>query len=149
MIGPYFTATTPYFNIRSFFLSVFIIARSVTKPCEVSGIKLKENMAVFIPVYTLHHDETYWKDPEAFKPERFMPENKDEINQLAYMPFGQGPRNCIGMRFALLEIKLVLARMLKKFRIERAPELNVPISVKQKNLMVPGDPLYIRLKKRE
>ena len=105
-------------------------------------------MGVLIPIYTLHHDAKYWEDPEAFKPERFLPEAKDTIDPFAYMPFGQGPRNCIGMRFALLEIKLVLAQMLKEFRIEKTPDLHVPITLKQKNLRVPVDPISIRLKKR-
>ena len=104
-------------------------------------------MAVIIPIYTLHHDEKYWKDPEEFNPDRFLPGNKESIDPFTYMPFGQGPRNCIGMRFAQLEMKVVLVQLLKDFRIERAPELQVPLHVKPKFLMGPADPVYVRLRK--
>ena len=82
--------------------------RDVSETCEVDGITFKKSMAVIIPIYTLHHDENYWKDPEEFNPDRFLPGNKESIDRFTYMPFGQGPRNCIGMRFAQLEMKVVL-----------------------------------------
>jgi cytochrome P450 len=57
---------------------------------------LKKGHGVLIPILGLHMDEEYWSEPDKFIPERFSPENKSNINQYAYMPFGQGPRNCIG-----------------------------------------------------
>ena len=58
---------------------------------------------------------------------RFSPDNKAKVNPLTYMPFGQGPRNCIGMRFALLEAKLALATIVQKFKFERSPDTEVRI----------------------
>ena len=105
-------------------------------------------MSIVIPIYSLHHNDEYWEEPEAFKPERFLPGNRESINPFTYLPFGQGPRNCIGSRFALLELKAVLAKMVKDFQIERAPELHVPLEVKPITLLKPAEPVYVRLKKR-
>jgi cytochrome P450 len=57
---------------------------------------IKKDEGVVIPILGLHRDEKYWPEPDKFIPERFSPENKSKINQYAYLPFGQGPRNCIG-----------------------------------------------------
>ena len=56
---------------------------------------------------------------------RFSPENRDQINQYAYLPFGNGPRNCIGQRLALLELKMTVIGLIQKFRIIRSPKLQV------------------------
>ena len=53
-------------------------------------------MSIPIPVWSIHHDSKYWEEPYEFRPERFLPENKHKIHQYAYLPFGHGPRNCIG-----------------------------------------------------
>ena len=143
-----FVLQSSFHSESFFFISAVATSRTVSKTCEIDGVTFKKDMAVIIPIYTLHHDEKYWKDPEVFSPERFLPSNKEFIDPFTYMPFGQGPRNCVGMRFAQLEMKAVLARLLKNFRIERAPELQVPIRLKPRVLMGPADPVYIRLKKR-
>lgn len=67
-----------------------------------------DNMPVYIPSQALHMDPKYFKDPETFNPDRFLPENKHENNMNAYMPFGIGPHNCIGERFAMIQTKLGL-----------------------------------------
>ena len=120
-----------------------------TELCEVGGIQFRKGMGVWIPIWSLHHDEKYWDNAEEFRPERFMPGNKESIDPFTYMPFGQGPRNCVGMRFALLEIKLVLARLLKEFRIERAPELHIPLKLAVKQLYSPEEPVYVKIVSRK
>ncbi|MCP4476964.1 MAG: cytochrome P450 [Planctomycetaceae bacterium] len=95
------------------FLLGFLTSRTVTQSCNINGVPFEKGMAVFIPIYTLHHDEQYWHDPEAFKPERFLPENKESITPYTYLPFGSGPRGCIGMRFAWMEMKMVVVRMME------------------------------------
>jgi cytochrome P450 family 6 len=57
---------------------------------------LRKDQYLIIPILGLHRDEKYWPEPDKFIPERFSPENKANINQYAYLPFGQGPRNCMG-----------------------------------------------------
>ncbi|MFH4980116.1 hypothetical protein AB6A40_006825, partial [Gnathostoma spinigerum] len=71
--------------------------------------------------WSLHHDpETWGTDAEIFRPERFGEEKATERNR-SWTPFGVGPRQCIGMRFALLEAKTVVCHMLRRFRIHRLP----------------------------
>ncbi|XP_049271898.1 cytochrome P450 3A19-like [Rhipicephalus sanguineus] len=73
-----------------------------------TGIKLPKGCTVFIPVYAMHHDPEFFPDPESFKPERFSEENVGSIRPYTYLPFGAGPRNCIGSRFFLQTIRLCL-----------------------------------------
>jgi cytochrome P450 len=62
-----------------------------------------------------------WKDPDAFDPERFLGANRENIDRYAYIPFGAGPRVCIGMAFALQEAVILLAHLLQSFRFDLAP----------------------------
>ena len=122
--------------------------RKVTKSCEVNGYQFPKDLSVLIPVYSLHHDPKYWDEPEEFRPERFLPGNKESINPFTYLPFGEGPRNCIGKRFALLEVKLVLVRLLQEFRIEKAADLHVPIKMSFGSTYQPAEPISVQVKKR-
>ncbi|KAI5643343.1 cytochrome p450 domain-containing protein [Phthorimaea operculella] len=81
-------------------------------------------MHIWIPIHAIHHDEKYWPNPDKFDPERFSPENKDKIVPFSYMPFGLGPRNCIGDRFAILAGKVFLVELLKNFNLRAPKTLN-------------------------
>lgn len=87
---------------------------------------------IIIPVNALHKDPRYWKDPEEFDPERFSQENKHRIEKFTFLPFGEGPRICPGMRMALLQIKAGLATILRKYSLEFSPKTQIPLK------MVPG-----------
>jgi cytochrome P450 len=92
---------------------------------EYNGIKIKKGQVVAVSLYALHHDPDLYPEPEEFRPERFSDENKKARENEAYAPFGVGPRNCIGMRFALMEIKLLLATILAKYRFEKCAKTPV------------------------
>lgn len=70
----------------------------------------------------MHHDPELWDSPETFDPSRFQGVNKGNINPVQWQPFGSGPRNCVGMRFAMLEAKLTLAKILSKYKFEPGPQ---------------------------
>ena len=83
---------------------------------------------MFSSVNELHYDENVFPKPHEFRPERFLPENKTAAMNFSWQPFGAGPRNCIGMRFAQIEMKLTLAKLLTKYRISSKNEpLNSPL----------------------
>ncbi|XP_053617326.1 cytochrome P450 6B2-like isoform X2 [Plodia interpunctella] len=87
-----------------------------TLPC---GAVIDKGVRVHIPVYHLHHNPDFFPDPEVFRPERFYGEEK-LIIPYTYMPFGEGPRLCIGMRFAKMQMFAGIVTLLKKYRVELA-----------------------------
>ncbi|XP_058837443.1 cytochrome P450 9e2-like [Topomyia yanbarensis] len=90
---------------------------------------IEKGVGVWIPIHGLHRDPKYFPDPERFDPERFNDENKGSINMGAYLPFGVGPRNCIGSRFALMEVKSIVYHMLLHFSFERTDRTLVPMKL--------------------
>jgi cytochrome P450 len=94
---------------------------------EEGTIEIKKGTVIYIPIYAIHHDEEFYPNPEEYQPERFLAGNKEHIISYTYLPFVSGPRNCIGMRFALLEIKLALASLILRNRFARVDETSVPL----------------------
>lgn len=91
------------------------IERVCNKDITVNGVYIKKGMLVTVHTYA-YYDPDYYPDPFKFDPNRWSPENKSSLNPYAYMPFGMGPRNCVGMRFAMEEIKIALCIILKQYR---------------------------------
>lgn len=90
------------------------------------NITIAKDQVVMLAIYALQNDPEYWEEPEKFNPERFMPGNREKIVPGTYLPFGYGPRHCIGMRFSLTETKLGIAKIIANFRIEPAPNTVYP-----------------------
>ncbi|KAK4877919.1 hypothetical protein RN001_010425 [Aquatica leii] len=89
---------------------------------------LEKGTRVVISIMGIHHDEEYYPDPEKFDPDRFTEENRKKMKPFSYMPFGEGPRMCIGKRFALMEIKTALSVLLKNYSFEVNPSVKHPLS---------------------
>lgn len=87
-------------------------------------ITIEKNIAIQIMPWTLHRNRLAWENPNAFIPSRFWPENRDKIDRFQYLPFGAGPRICIGANFALQEAVIALALLLKEFRFDATPDLH-------------------------
>jgi len=94
----------------------FLIARAAAAPDTVAGVPIRKHDVILIAPWLLHRHEKLWRDPNAFIPERFLPPAPPP-DRFAYLPFGVGPRICIGAHFALVEATLALARIIGTFRV--------------------------------
>lgn len=138
------------FAISLFAFSAFMVSREATKDCTIKGLPIKKGIIAFVPIYSIHRDPEYYPDPEKFDPERFSAEAKKSRDPYAYLPFGHGPRNCIGMRFALFEMKMTLARILKKFSFDVCPKTKIPPKVSVRTLLGCGkDGLHLGVQSRD
>lgn len=86
-----------------------------------NGLKIEKGTSIHIPIYAIHHKRQYFPNPELFDPDRFMDENKAKVKSCSYLPFLQGPRNCIGSRFALLEAKMAISGLILNYKFVKLP----------------------------
>jgi len=121
--------------------------RDYTLEYDDKKITIKKGDKLFLPIYGLHMNSEYFPNPEKFDPERYNEENVGTITPGTYIPFGTGPRNCIGSRFALMQIKSILFYMLKEFTFEICEKTTLPIKL-GKLVMVPKYGIHLELKKR-
>jgi cytochrome P450 len=96
---------------------VWSISRIAIEEAQLGGYTIPKGGVVSASMYTLHHDERWYPDPERFDPERFSAENEKNIQKYAYLPFGGGPRICIGNSFAMMEARLILATIAQRYRL--------------------------------
>ncbi|XP_064893959.1 thromboxane-A synthase isoform X8 [Columba livia] len=126
----------------------FRFTREAAKDCIVLGQHIPAGAVIETAVGHLHHNPELWPEPEKFIPERFTEEAKKERHPFAYLPFGAGPRGCIGMKMGLLETKMTLLRILQKFRFKTCPETEIPLQLKSKATLGPKNGVYIMLESR-
>ena len=100
----------------------WIIGRQAVEPVDLDGYHLAEGTIVFISQWALHRDGRFFDQPTEFRPERFAPDRAESIPRYAFIPFGGGPRICIGNNFAMMEAQLVLAAMVQKVTLELPPD---------------------------
>ena len=100
------------------FPPAWALGREAIEEDELLGVKIKKKDMIFLSIYELHRQEKYWPDPDKFDPDRFHPENSKDRSKFHYLPFGAGPRMCIGNHFAIMEILLLIAMMIRKFDFE-------------------------------
>ncbi|XP_058462578.1 probable cytochrome P450 9f2 isoform X2 [Malaya genurostris] len=112
-------------------------------------IKMDKGQTLWFPITAFHHDSKYFPNPYKFDPDRFSEENRDQIIPNTYLPFGIGPRNCIGSRFALMEVKAVLYSLLRKFTFERTEKSKIPVRLSESIIvMQTKDGVWLELKPR-
>jgi cytochrome P450 len=98
-----------------------MLSREAIGADVLAGRRIPAGTIVTVSPFLLHRHRLLWRDPDAFDPERFLPPNRDAIDRFAYIPFGAGPRVCIGMGFAMIELMVVLGHLLKAYRFDLAP----------------------------
>lgn len=94
------------------------VSRHVERETVIDGFVVEPGCELFISIYALHHDPTLWEDPLRFDPDRFLPDAVRGRNRWSYLPFGGGPRSCIGSHFAMLEATLGLATLVRSLVVE-------------------------------
>ncbi|XP_017543382.1 cytochrome P450 3A56-like [Pygocentrus nattereri] len=124
------------------------IDRVAKKTVEINGLIIPKGTDVMIPIYPLHRDPEYWPDPDTFNPERFTKENKGSMDPYVFMPFGGGPRGCVGMRFALVFVKLAIVEVLRRFDVNMCEDTKVPLEMGVGNFLVPKDPVILKFAPR-
>ena len=104
----------------------YVLARSAIEPTTLGDLSIGAGTTVLYSPYTLHRDPRFWSAPEAFRPERFAPDGEaSAVPRYAYLPFGAGPRRCIGENLAQLELVFAVARVLQRFTL-RLPRETLP-----------------------
>ena len=89
---------------------------------EFKGWKIKKGTSLAAFTYAVHRSPDHWEDPDTFNPDRFTKEKKKARHPFAYIPFGGGPRLCIGKQFGLMEMKMILAKMVMRYDMELTPD---------------------------
>ncbi|XP_011631320.1 cytochrome P450 4C1-like, partial [Pogonomyrmex barbatus] len=94
------------------------ISRVTSEDVKLQTYLVPAGTFVYISIHGAHRDPNYWSNPEVFDPDRFLPEKTQNRHPYSYLPFGAGPRNCIGQRFARLEMKCMIASLIYNFYLE-------------------------------
>nr|WCC58070.1 cytochrome P450 [Pharsalia antennata] len=107
------------------------ITRECVEDYKVPGedVVIEKGTRILIPVRGIHYDEEYYPDPQKFDPDRFTEEEKRKRNQYTYLPFGEGPRICIGLRFGVMQSKVGLTSILRKFKVTLNEKTEVPLKM--------------------
>lgn len=126
----------------------YVTSRQALHDIEIDGYRVPKGWLVILSPYTLHRREDAFPESETFDPERFIPEREKQLPRYAYLPFGAGPRICIGMHFALMEGPLLLATLAQRIRFSLVPDQHIePDSVHYLTLR-PAGPINLTVKKR-
>ena len=122
--------------------------RKVKKDYLIPNTKyvIEKDTLVIIPVHAIHRDPEIYPNPDTFDPERFTTENIAARHPFAWLPFGEGPRNCIGLRFGMMQTRIGLATILNNFSV--SPTSNTPIPMVFKtnsNVLSPEGGMHLRI----
>ena len=124
----------------------WLLSRRTIEADVLGGYDIPAGANVLLPLYLLHRDGRFWKDPEAFWPERFAPEHEAERPRFSYMPFAAGPRHCIGETFALYEMLMHLYKVARRYRLTYVPDK--PLELEAQINLRTLHPLHMRLERR-
>lgn len=113
-----------------------------------TNLTIPKDTLVVIPVYAIHMDPEIYPELEKFDPERFSDENKRDRHAMAHLAFGGGPRNCIGLRFGLMQTKIALIKLLTSFKLSLSSRTTIPMKFDPKSLILaPHDDMWLNVEK--
>lgn len=95
-----------------------MVPRLTNEDIDFEGIKIRKGVRVLVSPWVLHRHRKYWDDPDVFKPERFLPENKNNIQPGTYLPFGMGPHSCAGSHYAMMAILIAISYFVHHFNFK-------------------------------
>ena len=122
---------------------VWLILRQAKQDDIIGGYRIPANSAVVVLSYGIQHHAAFWEEPEVFRPERFAPDKSDGRHRYAYLPFGAGPRQCIGSGLAMVEGPLALAMVAQRYRISLVP--GHPVEPKAGFMLSPRKGILVNL----
>ena len=122
------------------------ISRQALGPDRVNGLLIKAGTQIVISPFVLGRHKTLWRNPDHFQPERFLPEARRSVDRFAYLPFGAGPRVCIGASFALQEAVTILATLVRRVRLDLRP--GHPVMPVQRITLRPQDGMPMTVTRR-
>ena len=128
------------------YLPGWLLSRRTIGPDTLSGFQVPPGTDVLLCPYLLHRHPRYWKEPEAFQPERFVAEHEAERPRFAYMPFAAGPRHCIGETMALYEMYMHLYKVARRYRLTYVPDR--PLELEAQINLRTRYPLMMKLERR-
>jgi len=134
-------------NESSRLYPVAMVVRQANEDTEIGGYFIPKGTEVHCPAQVLHYDPESYKDPEQFIPERFSEDGEEQQrrHKYAHIPFGLGPRMCIGIRFAQEELKLAIIRVLQRWRFSLHSRTRLPLEVEHGITLSPKDGIYLTL----
>ena len=100
---------------------------------------LEKGVKVTIPVYAIQRDPEYYPDPEVFNPDRFLPDEVLKRDNATFLPFGDGPRNCIGLRFGMMQAQVGLVTLLKNYQFSFCDKSVVPLLISKSSFVLSAE----------
>ncbi|KXJ81549.1 probable cytochrome P450 6a14 [Aedes albopictus] len=126
------------------------LTRTVSKDYKLpnSNVVLQQGSTLIVPVYALHHDAEYYPNPEKYDPDRFTPEEMAKRNPYCFLPFGEGPRICIGLRFGMMQARVGLAYLLRDFSFTLSSQTPVPLKISPRSPVLTSEGgLWLKVEK--
>jgi cytochrome P450 len=128
--------------------SVWFMARTTLQELDLGGNRIPKDSNLLMSIPTLHNHPEVWPDPHRFDPDRFLPEAQAKRSPNAYIPFGRGAHACIGSHFSLMELLVMTAVLIRRFRVELAHDGFDPADVRAGLSVYPRDGIRMRVVKR-
>lgn len=112
-----------------------------------STITIEKGTSIIIPVLGIHNDPEYFPEPQKFDPNRFSNDEKQKRDAMTWLAFGDGPRNCIGNRFGMMQTRIGLITLLNNFEFSATPNTEIPIKINLKSsILMAANGVYLQVK---